>query len=576
MELNNPHTSTQSTLSHPGTLVCGGLSFRYPGRKASTLQDISLQIGRGEVVLLTGATGSGKSTLLKCLAGLIPHFSDGVLTGQLLVDGLSVPEVSRQALAQHVGMVLQSPDAQLCASRVQDEIAFGLENLRIPPLEIDRRIRFMLEAVGLEHKRTAPVQTLSGGQKQRLVIAAALAMSPRILLLDEPISQLDPLGAQDILRLLERLKQHFGLTLVLAEHRVEEVSSLVQRVVVMDAGQIVLDSQAVDAWCQLDAFRDRGIDVPFLASAGEALQQVPRVLELGPFLEKVRVEKQLPALERFLEGAQALRTPSQPEKPVGVPPVVQLEQLFFRYQRNSADILHGLSLAFRRGERIALLGANGSGKSTLLSCLAGVQKPTKGALFLDQTRLKDAHPDIGLMFQDPDLMLLCETVDEELRFSPRHRGLSSPVQLERLQEAARLLDLLELLQQPPHGLSRGQRLRVALASVLTAQPRVLLLDEPTTGQDRRHIEQLMAALTGLPWLELLIFATHDLQTALAHATRIVVLHQGNVWRDFPPAELHLHAVALEKVGLPLPPRYRLARMLEEKPGFAQASEALPC
>lgn len=577
-----------------GSLRIKDLSFRFPGKRNPTLQHIDLAVNPGEVVLLTGPTGCGKSTLLRCLAGLIPHFSDGILTGVLEVDGLDVPSSSREALAQHVGMVLQNPDAQLCASRVADELAFGLENLRLPPEERARRVQETLEAIGLVPHTFASVQTLSGGQKQRLVIGAALAMQPRILLLDEPISQLDPAGARDILGLLKTLKEQQALTLILVEHRIDEVSPLVDRVVVLEGGQIVADRTAREVWQAPACLSTRGLEVPILAEVAASLglglahpsldglrevlaeqppSSVPGLLEAL----RVRLRQSLPGegessqrLHPSPPPASAHPRPAPTRPAPDAPALLELHDLSFRYPatawspfaRPPASTLHRLQLTLRAGERVALLGANGCGKSTLLNCLAGLLPPTSGEIRILGRRHKGPPPCLGLMFQDPDLMLLCDSVQEELDFTPRAQGLPLAERQSRVLEALQALDLSPLAQEPPQSLSRGQRLRVALGAVLTAHPQILLLDEPTTGQDRRHIRDLMHAIQGYPGLELLLFATHDLETALAHATRVLLMQQGAIVADFRPEALETSAQALLRGGLGLPPALALALTLE--------------
>lgn len=569
-----------------GTLRVEGLSFRFAGKTSPSLHDIHLSIDPGEVVLITGPTGCGKSTLLRCLAGLIPQFSDGEVAGLLEVDGLSVATTQREALAQHVGMVLQNPDAQLCASTVYDELAFGLENLRLPPEEVKRRVEETLLAIGLSHKRHARVQTLSGGQKQRLVIGAALAMQPRILLLDEPISQLDPSGAGDILALLAELKSQRALTLVLVEHRIDEVAALVDRVVVMEHGRVVEDLPAPVLWREPLRLASRGLEVPCLALLSHEVQRtLPEGMAMDSLpisaapLSRDALEQTLHTLppahhartrahlcEVLLKGP--LKTLEPRAHPDGAP-IVEVQALTFRYPTGAFSfrpptarpVLPELSVHFHRGERVALLGANGCGKSTLLGCLAGLFKPTSGRILVEGKALTRPHPHIGLMFQDPDLMLLCETVEKELRFTPEHQGLKAAQLTERVAEGLTRLDLTRLAQQPPQSLSRGQRLRVALGAVLTAHPRILLLDEPTTGQDRQHISALMHALQPSVTLDLLIFATHDLETALSHATRILILQDGRLVADLLPTDRDTCRRALEQAGLGIPPALKLLQWL---------------
>ncbi len=435
------------------------LSFTYPGRKTPTLKDVSFSVSSGEFVLICGETGCGKSTLLSCLNGLIPFESGGQLQGEIKILGRPGPFPPREAFPL-LATVFQNPTAQLISDTVAGEVAFALENLGLSPEEIQKRVEEALAFVGLLHRAQDPPGELSGGQRQRLAIAAALAARPKILLLDEPLSQLDPKGISEVLQVLQRLSQR-GQTILLVEHRVREVLPLVDQVLYLQDGQVAYQGPP-EKWP-----RPR-----------------PKLHFLRPRLRQKR-------------------------------PVLEIRDLAFAYP-GKKPVFAQVNLVFYQGERVALLGENGTGKSTFLALLAGLLRPNKGEIRFCLPQEPGRLP-CTLLLQDPDLMLFRPTVREELSFSPRMLKLPVEERQERVEQVSRRLGLEGYLEDPPFSLSRGERLRTALASLLTGAPQVLLLDEPTTAQDQKHVQKVLTALQA----ELIIFSTHDHEAAKSFAHRII-------------------------------------------------------
>ena len=435
------------------------LTYTYPGRREPSLFRVSFSLSAGEFVLVCGETGCGKSTLLSCLNGLIPHESGGRLEGEVRLFGRPGPLPPREAFPR-VFTVFQNPASQLISDTVRAEVSFALENLGLPAEVIEERVNEALAFVGLADKADASLRALSGGQRQRVAIAAALAVRPDLLLLDEPLSQLDPQGVKEVLSVLRRLSAT-GLTIVLVEHRLREALPLVERVIFLERGRVRYDGTPEGFPCK-----------PFLPT--------------GPPLPP-------------------------PQDQV----VLRVEDLSFSYP-GGEKLFSGVNLEFFRGERVALVGENGTGKSTFLALLAGLLRATGGRIrcFLPEEagRLRTT-----LLLQDPDLMLFRPSVEEELSFAPRMLGLKETEVEERVEEAARRLALEARRQDPPFSLSRGERLRTALASLLAGRPQVLLLDEPTTAQDREHVRAILSALSA----ELVIFSTHDHEMARLFAHRLV-------------------------------------------------------
>jgi len=530
-----------------------GITFNYPGRPEPVLRGVDLSLGRGEVVLLTGPTGCGKSTLLKLLNGIIPLESSGRLEGRVRLKGRDTRSCTLPELAQQVGLVFQSPDDQLFCTTIYDEVAFGPRNLGLAPAEVDRRVRRSLERVGLGGLTGGFSSRLSGGQKQRLAIAAQLAMQPELLALDEPISQLDPLGAAEVLKVVAELARG-GMTVLLVEHRLEEALKLVSRVMVMEAGRLVLDCPVERLTEHMNLFLRLGLKLPERLMLCRRLG-VPWGRETTAAIERLR---------------RRLQTRAQPEPAEKTPEaretVMSLKGVAYTYPQARQPALMGVSLELRRGEVLAIVGPNGSGKSTLLSIMAGLCRPQQGRVRLGERELyagrhRHRRQRLALLFQNPDLLLIEPSVLAQLT-SPATRGRRAR-ELQRAQELARRLGLEDQADSPPWALSKGQRLRLALGSLLSLEPVVLLLDEPTTGQNQGSVHRLLEEIGRRPEIGAVVLCTHDLETVCRFAHRLLVLHQGRVRALGPVQEVLAEPACLE--GLcPAPP---LALELSRRAGL---------
>ncbi len=515
------------------------VSFSYPGRPEPVLRGVELSLQRGEVVLLTGPTGCGKSTLLKLLNGIIPLESSGRLEGRVRLLGRDTKTCTLPELAQQVGLVFQSPDDQLFCTTIYDEVAFGPRNLGLAPDEVDRRVRRALERVGLGGLTGGFSARLSGGQKQRLAIASQLAMQPELLALDEPISQLDPLGAAEVLKVVGELARG-GMTVLLVEHRLEEALKLVSRVVVMEAGRLVLDCPVERLTEHMDLFLRLGLKLPERLMLCRRLG-VPWGRETAAALERLR--------RRLRTRVHPVESQETPET------IMSLEKVGYTYPQARQPALEGVSLELRQGEVLAIVGPNGSGKSTLLSIMAGLCRPQQGRVWLGERELyagRDRHrrQRLALLFQNPDLLLIEPSVLAQLS-PPRGRGRTTQVQ-ERARELARRLDLEALGDSPPWALSKGQRLRLALGSLLSLEPLVLLLDEPTTGQNQGSVHRLLEEIGRRREIGAVVLCSHDLETVCRFAHRLLVLHEGRVQALGPVRQVLSDRACLE--GLcPAPP-----------------------
>lgn len=547
-------------MSDPAILI-ENLTYSYDGRCEATLADLSLTVERGEFVLLTGPTGCGKSTLLKAINGLIPHLLGGSMGGRVLVDGIEAQQTPMSALSQKVGLVFQNPDDQIFSTMVLDEVAFGPENLALPREEIRQRVDTALEAVGLEDLAHRNTQMLSGGQKQRLAIASVLSMAPDILLLDEPFAQLDPRGTLEVLEVIRKLNQN-GMTVVLVEHRIHEVIDTADRVVVMDHGRIVLDGGPRQVLAKSDVFVRMGLRIP---------DSVAISWKMG-FGE---VALNLAEIESMLNGAHGIvasKSPSRswPGRTSRALPrttALEAESVSFRYEKKKDLNLDGVSLSVRKGEMVSLMGNNGSGKSTLLLHFAGLLKPESGVIRVCGADLRKSSPwelagEVGIVFQNPTLMLFNETVREEMEFGPRALMVEEAATAQTVSEIVERLHLTALVRDNPLALSGGQRLRVALAAILTLQPSVVLLDEPTSGQDKSNCDGLLQYLQALSKDGVtVLFSTHDVDTAIRYSERLVVMNGGKIIADDLPGEVVRRGDIMEQASLRPPLSYEIARLL---------------
>ena len=562
-------------------LEVSDLSYTFAGRGQPSLGRISFTIEPGTSTLLVGPSGSGKSTLLRALAGLIPNHAAGLMRGSVRLFGTETCGATPIELATRVGLVLQSPDDQIVSTKVAAEVAFGLENLAVPPAEIRERIDEALTRAGLAGLEETPTGHLSGGQKQRLALASVLAMRPRLLLFDEPLSQLDPCGAMELLDQLHRLRCD-GMAIVVAEHRLGETLPLAQRVLVLNQGRLVADVMVPEEQRLADALSAAGLALPELAQLASALGAGPIMSAdrfVGRFAARGRLPLHspgeesnirelpripLPSTARGLDGDKKFRL-SSAESTV----FIQVNHLEFHYRGVEEPALIDVSFELRLGERVALIGPNGCGKSTLLAVLAGLLRPSRGDLRFPHA---DGGVALGMVMQNPDLMLFGDTVRDELAFGPRQCWLDNQTIAMRVAEAAAQLDVVELLDEPPLALSQGQRLRTAVAAVLTTRPRVLLLDEPTTGQDQSQVARVLDAVTGRTEdiresanrnspTGCLLFTTHDLHCVARYADRVLVLIAGRLVADCNPRDLLDDDRLLTDLRLRLPPIFEVRRRL---------------
>ncbi|HEY7417763.1 MAG TPA: ABC transporter ATP-binding protein [Ktedonobacteraceae bacterium] len=531
----------------PARVSVNNLSFRYhmpddedetdrhrshaapePDEQTYAIKDISFSLSAGELLLVAGPSGCGKSTLLKCLNGLIPHSYHGVLEGTILFDGRSTRGLSLRDLAQYVGTMLQDPDKQIIGSTVEQEIAFGMENLETPHAEMLQRIQEVLQRLHLQASRQRAIHELSGGQRQQVAAAGVLVMRPSIFLFDEPFANLDARAVDELETLIDHLRAE-GYTVIIVEHRVEETLRLnPDKVLLIEEGRQIFFGAVQD----------------FLEIADPAQVKLPITAMLRKMDDPSQIQSTLVA---------PVVTRQNDADGMGEP-ILTFEQVAYRYGGTAEDVLRDISLHIRKGETIALLGPNGSGKTTMVKQALGLLRPTGGAVRLygkDIRKLSVAQlaARIGYVFQSPSAMLFAPTVRKEVSFGPENLKFDKRRLQASVEQSEQALNIIQFDKRSPFSLSFGQQKRVAIASVLAMQSRILLLDEPTAGQDYRSYIAFMEYLRSLPELDALLFITHDLDLALRFTQRVLLLEEGRLVADGPPLEVLADPALLEACNL---------------------------
>ncbi|MDJ1641017.1 ABC transporter ATP-binding protein [Streptomyces pakalii] len=531
------------------------VSVRYEGTERPTLSGVDLTVPEGELVLLVGPSGVGKSTLLGTVSGLVPHFTGGLLSGRVTVDGRDTRTHKPRELADLVGTVGQDPLAHFVTDTVEDELAYGMESLGLAPDVMRRRVEETLDLLGLAELRDRPIATLSGGQQQRVAIGSVLTPHPKVLVLDEPTSALDPAAAEEVLAVLQRLVHDLGTTVLMAEHRLERVVQYADQVVLLPAPGAppvmgppdgimkvspvrppVAELGLLAGWDPLplsvrDARRAAGGLRERLAGAAVPVRTgVAPTAGPGPV---VAAERSRPGRLARLLG----RGPAEPATPAAADPVTRVDGLGVR--RGRVEALRRVTLTVAPGETVALMGRNGAGKSTLLGALVGMIEPTAGSVRVGGLAPARTDPRamvrrVGLVPQEPRDLLYADTVAAECAAADRDAGAA--------EGTCRAL-VSELLpgvgdDTHPRDLSEGQRLALALALVLTGRPPLLLLDEPTRGLDYAAKARLVGVLRGLAAEgHAIVLATHDVELAAELAHRVVILADGEVVADGPTGQV---------------------------------------
>ena len=502
------------------------LTFSHAAAKGKlSLDGVSLRIRTGEFLVLCGRSGSGKTTLLRHLKTVLTP--NGKRSGKILFCGTPLAQVSERDQAAKIGFVMQNPDDQIVTDKVWHELAFGLESLGCDQTAMRTRVAEMACYFGIQDWFHRDVSNLSGGQKQLLNLASIMAMQPKVLILDEPTSQLDPIAASDFLNTVKKINRELGTTVLITEHRLEDIFHAADRCVVMENSRILADDEPKKVGQLLhaqksDMFSAMPAPVRIFYGAGEIGAASPLTVREG---RSWLTEK---------AAGHTLRDtlPSQPEFPEEVSdPALSVREIWFRYEKDSPDILKGVSFDVPRGSLFAIVGGNGTGKSTTLKAICGICRPYRGKVFIDgqnAAKCKDLfHGHLAMLPQDPQCLFVKKTVREDLEEMLPH---TCPDKTRRIDDMARLCDISHLLEHHPYDLSGGEQQRAALAKVLLTEPKLLLLDEPTKGLDsffKRQLAELLHRLMREQGVTI-VMVSHDVEFCAEHADSVSMFFDGQL------------------------------------------------
>jgi len=509
------------------------LYWKYEIARGWALQDITLNIDEGDFLGIVGPSGAGKTTLCLCLAGLIPHMTRGELRGNVRVYGTDTSKTSLREIVRRVGIVFQDPETQFVTMSVEDEVAFPMENYVVPREEIKARVGEALQITRMQEYKTRYPYELSGGQKQRVAIASFLALRPDILILDEPTSDLDPVGKSEVFSIIDGLRKKYQTTLIVVEHNTEELAKYAGRLLLLDQGRIVKEDLCERFFDEVPMLQERGVFPPQVTELSYRLsknrkQSLPVTLEQATQYLKERFSVTETPLNK---GDMARSTLSQEAETI-----IKVEGLRFTYP-DGTEALKGIDFKIRRGEYVAVIGQNASGKTTLVKHLVGLLKPTHGDISVFGFNVKrasvaDLATRVGYIYQNPDHQLFCQTVYEECAYGLRNLGLPEAEVKSRVKNILGRLGMSGLEETETFILGKGERQRLAVAAVLAMSPEVIIVDEPTTGQDMKQSKSIMDLLGQINRDgKTVIVITHNMRLVAEHVDRAMVMSDGRILLD---------------------------------------------
>ncbi|WP_276703715.1 ABC transporter ATP-binding protein [Romboutsia ilealis] len=523
-------------------------SFQYRVQAEPTVKNINLSIYEGEKVLIVGPSGSGKSTLSHCINGLVPFFYDGFITGRLSINGNDATKMNIFEISKIVGTVLQDPDSQFIGLTVGEDIAFKLENYCVSQDEMIDKVNKSAELVDIKKELYTSPYKLSGGQKQRVTLAGVTVDDVKILLFDEPLASLDPATGESAIELIDKMQKQNNKTAIIIEHRLEDVLHCdVDRVIVMDKGEIIADT-TIDEIIRKDILRKVGIREPlYLTALRYANCEINNTLnlknietlELGEYKEKIKA---------WYENIEDYESDENQN------PILELDNVNFSYNKEK-QILKNVSFKINKGDMAAIVGRNGAGKSTISKLVCGFYKPTSGRILFDGNdmvdyTIKERSQKIGFVMQNPNQMISKTMVYDEVAFGLKIRGLSDSQIKERVYETLKICGLYGYRNWPISALSFGQKKRVTIASILVLNPEMIILDEPTAGQDFKHYTEIMEFLVDLNKKGVtILMVTHDMHLMLEYTNKVIVLSEGEKIADNIPAYVLTNKEIIEKSNL---------------------------
>ena len=522
------------------------VNFVYDGSHRRAIADINLEVYKGEFLVITGPTGAGKSTLCQCLNGIIPHFTQGVMTGSVNVVGMDTREHPVYEMAPHIGLVFQDADAQLFGMTVEEDIVFGPSNLGYDYETCMSRINKALKDLHIEHLRERKPQELSGGQKQSVAISGVYAMLPDIIIFDEPTSMLDPWGKQNVFSIIKDINKVYGITIVLVEHEMNHIAKYADRVCVMDRGKIVLCGSTQEVFSKTARLSELGMNVP-------------QAIELGNLLKEDGVIQDVPlSADTLIEQLQTLPDmPSVPQSIIAAPippacgePIIEAKNLQFSYL-GEGNQLDSVSVSFQKGDFAAVIGQNGAGKTTLMRSIIGLLKPQSGEILvlgrdIRENTVAELSATVGYVFQNPDEQIFTDSVLDELNFGPDNLGRSRQDSAPLVEEVLSEVGLTHYQNTWPKYLSKGERQRLSMGAIITMNPEVIIVDEPTTGQDWRETLWIMDLLKKMNERgKTILIITHNMEIVNRYCNRVLVMRGGKVLLDGAPRNVFTQTEALK-------------------------------
>ncbi|MGM0218179.1 ABC transporter ATP-binding protein [Enterococcus sp. AZ126] len=542
-------------------------TFQYHSQAEPTLHTIDLTIYEGEKVLIVGPSGSGKSTFAQCINGLIPYSYEGEITGNVMIGGKDLTNTSLFDLSFDVGTVLQDTDGQFIGLTVGEDVAFALENDEVPQKKMKEEVDHWTKIVGLNDFLQHRPQDLSGGQKQRVSMAGVLIDEAPILLFDEPLANLDPKAGKETIDLIEKIHQKTRTTILIIEHRLEDVLyRSVDRVIVFNEGRVVADLPA-DELLKTNTLTEQGIREPLYITAmkyaGVDLETVEHLSDI----EKVQAPNLKAQMEKWMKNQ------SQATEQKKVSPLLELKSITYQYNRNNQYVLNDVSIGFNRGEMLSIVGKNGAGKSTLSKAICGFITPQSGEMRwagqdLTQFSIKERADKIGFVMQNPNQMISKKMIFEEVALGLTLKGIPETEINERVEKVLKICGLYSFRHWPISALSFGQKKRVTIASILVLEPEMIILDEPTAGQDFKHYTEMMTFLEKLNKMGVTIaMITHDMHLMLEYTDRAIVLHDGKIIADTTPVKVLTDSKLVERASLKETSLFTFAQHLGMKDPF---------
>ncbi|GAA0346695.1 ABC transporter ATP-binding protein [Bacillus carboniphilus] len=546
------------------------VTLQYEEVKQPTLNHIQFSVEQGERVLLLGPSGCGKSSLTYCLNGLYPRDLDGILEGNIYIKDRKSVEYEPGELSQVVGVVFQDPESQFCMLTVEDEIAFGLENIGVKQERMEERIEYALDLVGMREYRNATISSLSGGWKQKLALACVLVLEPNILILDEPTANLDPIASVEFIKTIHTLQQEQGFTLIVIEHLLDPWMPLIDRCIILNKnGHLIFDGLPIEGFSQhYQQLKEQGIWIPHSLALGEALKSVGLLNEECIPLEEKELIEEVKDVDGVIQHLLSMRMVARKET-YSTDTILSAKNISFGTLKK--DILKDVSIDLETGDMLAIVGPNGAGKSTLSHLLSGIKKVSGGEIRLHHQLLHSYRDDelrkqIGFVFQNPEHQFITDSVYEEIAFGLKMQGVTGEALDKKVGEIITTCQLNGLENEHPFVLSQGQKRRLSVATMIVDEQQILILDEPTFGQDAKSTEELMNLLVERQKRgSSIILVTHDMNLVHQYANKVVVLKDGGVAFDGSPEDLwEQDPLFLQEMNLLLPFEKKIEQDLQRR------------